>query len=351
MKLCFVLGTRPEIIKLFPVIKECEKNNLNFILIHTNQHYDYNLDEVFFEELNMKKPDYNLGVGSGTQGIQLAKMFVEIEKILIKEMPDYVIVQGDTNSVFSGALIAKRLGIKVAHIEAGLRSYDLSMPEEQNRIYVDHISDFLFVPTITQKNTLISENINSEKIFITGNTIVDSVNFISSKIKFENSNLNLLTLHRPENTDNKIRLQKIINNLEKIAEKNNFKYIFPIHPRTKNKLKLFGINLNPNFFKIINPISYVSMLSLIKNSNVVFTDSGGIQEESCILKVPSLNLRTTTERPECINVGSSKIVSDNYENLSLFYTEFTNIKKRNWKNPFGDGNISRKIIKILLKNE
>ena len=341
MKKAIILGTRPEIIKLSPLIRELKEED---ILIHTNQHYSENMDKVFFDELNLRKPNYNLNVGSGSHGKQTADMLVKIEEILIKEKPDVVIVQGDTNSVLAGALAATKLHIKVAHVEAGLRSFDMSMPEEKNRIMVDHISDYLFSPTQETTQHLLNEGISKDKIFTVGNTIVDATLSNSNLIEKDVSNkYMLLTMHRAENVDSRERLEFLISQINLIA--NSINVIFPIHPRTKKMLEEFNLNLHSNI-TVIEPVGYLEFLKLQKNATLILTDSGGIQEEACILKVPCITLRTTTERPETISVGANILMTSNLEE---------DVKKMlqintNWENPFGE-NATQKIMEILEEDK
>ncbi|XRO75884.1 non-hydrolyzing UDP-N-acetylglucosamine 2-epimerase [Methanocaldococcus sp. 28A] len=363
MKLSIILGTRPEIIKLSPIIRGLENKDLNWHIIHTNQHYSENMDKIFFEELNLPKPKYNLNVGSGTHAQQTGKMLIGMEEVLLKENPDIVIVQGDTNTTLAGALVASKLKINIAHVEAGLRSFDRNMPEEINRVLTDHISDYLFAPTEKAKNNLLREGIEENKIFVVGNTIVDATlqNLkIAEKnenaIAFFNSiiddNYFLLTLHRAENVDNKKRLKNIINGIFKITEIYDKDIIFPIHPRTKKRLKEFNLfnKLKSNKkIKIIEPIGYLEFLILEKNADLILTDSGGVQEEACILKTPCITFRDNTERPETVEVGANILVGDNKEKL-IKAVEIMLNKERNWENPFGDGNSGKRIIKILIKS-
>jgi UDP-N-acetylglucosamine 2-epimerase (non-hydrolysing) len=352
-----IFGTRPEIIKLYPVIRHLRIHNQLFTLIHTNQHYSVELDEIFFKELNIPIPEYNLLVGSHSHGKQTGLMLHKIEKILLKERPEYVIVQGDTNSTLAGALAAVKIGIKVIHIEAGLRSYDMRMPEEVNRLMVDHISDILFTPTDIQKQILIHEGINESKIHTVGNTIVDSINHnltisndkssILGEFQLQPKNYFLLTLHRPSNVDDKSNLLIIFNGLERVIETFNHIVVFPIHPRTLNKIKEFEIELHPQI-KIINPVGYLDMLKLIKFSKLVFTDSGGIQEESCILNIPTLTIRDNTERTETIHLGANIIVGTDSEKMLEGVEHFQN-DKNNWVHPYGD-NVAEKIITLVEEN-
>ena len=364
MKLSIILGTRPEIIKLSPIIRMLEKTNIDWHIIHTNQHYSENMDKIFFEELNLPKPKYNLNIGSGTHGEQTGKMLIKIEKVLLKEKPNVVIVQGDTNTVLAGALTASKLKIDVAHVEAGLRSFDKNMPEEINRVLTDHISSYLFAPTEKAKDNLLNEGIEENKIFVVGNTIVDAT-LQNLKIAekntfvrefFENiTNMEdyfLLTLHRAENVDNEERLKNIIDGIIKVIDIFDKTIIFPIHPRTKKRLEEFNLleKLKSNKkIKIIEPVGYLEFLMLEKNAELILTDSGGVQEEACILKIPCITLRDNTERPETVEVGANILVGDDKEKL-INAVEIMLNKERDWENPFGDGKSGERIIKILHGN-
>ena len=353
MKLAIILGTRPEIIKMSPIIKECESRKLDYFILHTNQHYSVELDKIFFSELKLPQPKYNLGIGSKPHGEQVGQMLIEIEKILMNEKPDIVLVQGDTNSVLAGALAASKLGIKIGHVEAGLRSYDRTMPEEINRVITDHISDYLFAPTEESKQNLIKEGI-SEKIFVVGNTIVDAV-FQNIKIAEQSVNvlkaLNikpkeyvLLTMHRPSSVDTKENLVGILKGIELVYKKFKLPIIFPIHPRTEKMLNFFKLDI-PSEIKIIKPQGFFEFLQLEKNAKLILTDSGGVQEEACILNVPCVTLRENTERPETLEVKSAMLAGHSPKKI-LESVEIM-LGKHEWKNPFGDGKTSQRIIKIL----
>jgi len=358
MKICIILGTRPEIIKMSPIIRECERQKLDYFIIHTNQHYSEKLDRIFFEELELPKPKYNLDIGSGTHAEQTGKALIEIEKVLIKGKPDIVLVEGDTNTVLAGALAATKLHIKVGHVEAGLRSYDREMPEEINRVLTDHCSDFLFAPTKKAKEILIKEGISKKKIFVTGNTIVDAVyqniklakkkSKILKKLNLKEEKYFLLTCHRQENVDKKERLRGILDGLNLLYKKFTLSIIYPIHPRTKKRIKEFRLKI-PEGTKLIEPVGYLDFLQLEANAKLVLTDSGGIQEEACILKVPCVTLRDNTERPETLEARSNILAGTNPEKI-LKEVETMLSKKRNWGNPFGGGGSGRKIVKIILKN-
>lgn len=361
MKASIVLGTRPEIIKMAPVIRECEKQGIDYFILHTGQHYDYELDKIFFNELQLTPESINLAVGSGTHGEATGKMLIGIEKILKKEKPDVVLVQGDTNTVLAGALAAVKLHINVGHVESGLRSYDRRQPEEYNRVITDHISNFLFAPTKKAKETLINEGINKEYIYMTGNTIVDAVvqtleiaqekSKILDKLGIEKSNYFLVTAHREENVDFKETLLEILKGFENISKKYNLPLIYPIHPRTQKRIREFRLTnfvKNIKNLKLIEPIGFFDLLIMEANAKLVLTDSGGMVEEACILKVPCVSVRDYTDRPESIEVGASILSGYKAEKI-LEAIEKMLSKKRDWKNPFGDGKSAKKIIKILRR--
>ncbi|RJX15396.1 UDP-N-acetylglucosamine 2-epimerase (non-hydrolyzing) [Candidatus Bathyarchaeota archaeon] len=354
MKIAIILGTRPELIKMSPIIMELEKQNLDYFILHTGQHYSYSLDKVFFEELGLPEPKYNLMVGSGTHAEETSKIMVGVEKILLREKPDIVLVEGDTNTVLAGALAAVKLKIVVGHVEAGLRSYDRKMPEEINRILTDHVSDMLFTPTLKAKYNLLKEGISEARIFITGNTIVDALiqnlkrinDFnILDKLGIHQNDYFLVTLHREENVDDRKRLSKILEGLTTVHKEFDMPVIFPIHPRTKKRMEEF--NLNPKGLILIEPLGYLDFLKLESKARLVLTDSGGIQEEACVLKVPCVTLRDSTERPETIEVGANMLTDANPKNI-LEKVGFMLKRSRNWENPLGDGKAGRRIVEILV---
>lgn len=358
MKICITLGTRPEIIKMAPVIKECKKRGIDFFVIHSNQHYSENLDRVFFEELGINTPKYNLGIGSGSHGNQTGNILIKVEEILMEEKPRFMLAQGDTNTVVGAALAATKLDIKVGHIEAGLRSYNRRMPEETNRTITDHVSDYLFCPTEKQKKILKGEGIEEDKIFVVGNTIVDAVfqnlkiaekkSDILDKLDLEKDRYFLVTAHRALNVDLKQNLIKLIDSLKEVSEKFNYKVIFPTHPRTKKKIDKFKLDLRK--VKLTSPLGYFDFLCLEKNARLILTDSGGVQEEACILKVPCVTLREETERPETVEVGANTLVGIKKTSV-LEGVEAMMDRKRNWKSPFGDGDSADKIIDIITNEK
>ncbi|MCL2116318.1 MAG: UDP-N-acetylglucosamine 2-epimerase (non-hydrolyzing) [Methanobrevibacter sp.] len=382
MKVAIVLGTRPEIIKMASIIDEIKLKGLNLVLIHTGQHYDYEMSDQFFLDLELPAPDYNIGVGSGMHGEQTALMIEGIEEILINEKVDILLVQGDTNAVLAGALAASKLHLPVGHVEAGLRSFDETMPEEINRKIADVCSRFYFVPTEQSAINLSLEGINRNNIFITGNTIVDACfrNLKIAKKKFTNNSsiklvkinesndnkdflLNLneldnvltLTLHRAENVDNKDRLNNII---EALAELNDLNIIFPIHPRTKKTLENFGLFsklANLKNVHLIEPVGYLDFLFILSKSLLILTDSGGIQEEAITLDIPVLTLRYNTERPETIAAGGNILVGSNKEKIlekanSILNDENFLNQMKNAINPYGTGDSGEKIVDIILNS-
>jgi UDP-N-acetylglucosamine 2-epimerase (non-hydrolysing) len=353
-KIAIVVGTRPEIIKMSPIIRELENRNAEFYIIHSGQHYSYELDKVFFDQLHLPKPKYKLDIGSKSPGLQTSLIIAGIEKIILKNKPNILLSQGDTNTVLGASIAARKAGIPLGHVESGLRSYDESMPEEWNRIMADHISDFLFAPTRKAREILLKEDIEKKKIFVTGNTIVDAVfqnyQYISNKKNILNDlgilkeKYGLLSLHRQENVDDHQRFKSIISGVKLIQKKLDIPIIYPIHPRSKKMAKKFGIDFGK--ITILDPLDYLTFLFLEKNSKVILTDSGGVQEEACILKIPCVTLRNNTERPETVEVGANIISGTNQEKI------FSSVKKilkneKSWKNPFGDGTSSSKIIKII----
>ncbi len=347
------LGTRPEIVKLSPIIRLLIKKQKKFVIVHTNQHFSANMDSSFFEALELPPPNFNLKVAKRNNGEMLSEIISKAGEVLSKVKPSLVLVQGDTNSVLGGTLSALKLGIPVGHVEAGLRSYDDSMPEELNRRLCDHVSDFLFCPTDVQEKILLGEGISKSRIFVTGNTIVDAVlSSASTSIGSDPSVAEylLLTLHRPSNVDNRDVLSGILKGIEAVSKKFKTKVIFPVHPRTKKMLSKFNLTPDKNIFELLDPVGYLKMINYEKNAKLILTDSGGIQEEACILNVPCVTIRENTERPETIKVGSNALSGVQPE--AILDKSVKMIKKRGgWANPYGDGKSAQKILKILEKNK
>jgi len=352
MKILTVVGARPQFIKLAPLSKILRGNGVDEIIIHTGQHYDENMNNLFFKELEIPEPDYNLGIGSGNHGEQTGKMLIEIEKIMLKENPDLVIVYGDTNSTLAGALAASKLHIKLAHVEAGLRSFNKRMPEEINRVLTDHVSDILFCPTQTAVENLKNEGI-TKGVYLVGDVMFDAlVHF--SKISDMKSNIlerlnikpkeyYLATIHRAENTDNYERLKNILTAFSKMNET----VVFPIHPRTRKMINYYGLNdlLENNNIKLIDPVGYLDMLKLEKNAKAILTDSGGVQKEAFWLKVPCITLRDETEWIETVNLGWNRLVGSDVEKILKAVRDLKFGVDVNFENDFS----VKKIYEIIKK--
>ena len=313
------------------------------------------MDKVFFEQLELPEAKYNLDVGSGTHGKQTGEMLIGIEKILQQESPDAVLVQGDTNTVLAGAVAASKLGIKVGHVEAGLRSYDRRMPEEINRVLADHCSDYLFAPTKGSMEILLREGVEEKKVFMVGNTVVDAVhqNLRIAQLKTQIFNrlgvgageYILATSHRQENVDDKTRFAGLIEGLRRVQRELGLLLIYPIHPRAKKQLEMFG--LVTKGLMLVEPLDYLSFLQLESKAKLVLTDSGGVQEETCILGVPCVTLRDNTERPETLAVGANILAGTDPDKI-LEAAKTMCSKKKSWANPFGDGKTGERIMKTLL---
>ena len=349
MKLCIIVGTRPQIIKSQPIIKEILARKLKLHIIHTGQHYDYQMSKVFFEEMKIRDPDLNLEVGPGTPTNQLAQIILKLESPLKKIKPDVVIVPGDTRSALGAALCANRLGIRVAHIEAGARSMEFDMEEEINRRMIDHCSNLLFAPTLNCYKNLKKESVLGHAYF-TGDTMYDvflEFKKILDLKKSDNDRYVLMTLHRQDNIKNPQRIKKIIDLAKQISTK-GWNVVFPVHPHTRKQIKSFGINLDG--INTINPVKYSEMLLLLCNANLLLTDSGGLQKEAFWLNTPCVTLRKSTEWIETLD-GRHNILLGTIKNSSLKL--ITNILQQkqlkvNTSPQFGDGKAAKKIISILL---
>ena len=368
MKIGVVLGTRPEIIKMAPIIDEILKRDIDLIIIHTGQHYDKEMSDNFFSDLEIPAPDYNIHVGSGSHGKQTALMMEGIEDVLLKENVDIVLVQGDTNAVLAGALVASKLHIPIGHVEAGLRSFDMTMPEEINRKVCDVVSSMYFIPTEKSAINLLAEGFSRRNLFVTGNTVVDAcfrhLDIARKKGIQEESlarlnieemdNILTLTMHRAENVDDKSRVMNVIDALKEL---NSIDIIFPIHPRTKKTLQNFGLFDELNNLEhvhIIKPLGYLDFLQLTSLSSLILTDSGGLQEEAITLNVPSLTLRYNTERPETVSAGGNILVGCDKEVILnnafkiLNNIEFRN-KMKNAVNPYGQGDSAKLTVDAIQK--
>ena len=354
-KIITILGARPQFIKAAAFSRALrESESLAEIIIHTGQHYDHQMSEVFFNELEIPKPQINLHVGSGTHGKMTGEMLIKIEDVLLKEKPDMVMVYGDTNSTLAGALAASKLLIPLAHVEAGLRSFFKDMPEEQNRIVTDHLSELLFCPTEVAIQNLKNEGIsaNSDKnvqIYQTGDIMLDVSLFYREKLKNRESLIKgsyfLLTLHRAENNSNKERLSQIVTSLNSIQ---NIHGIFPVHPGTLKKMDEFGLSLNKNI-KIVDPVGYLDMLKLESEASFIITDSGGVQKEAFFLQKPCVTLRDQTEWVETVDSGWNTLVGRNIADLPRIVSSLKPPAK--WPRLYGSGNaaeiIRDKIINYL----
>jgi UDP-N-acetylglucosamine 2-epimerase (non-hydrolysing) len=350
-----ILGTRPEIIKMSPVIRECRRRELDFLIIHTEQHHAYEMDRVFFEDLQLPEPRFRLGVGQGAHGAQTGRLLQGIEKVLVEQKPDAVLVQGDTNTVLAGALAAAKLHVPVGHVEAGLRSYDRRMPEELNRVLADHASDLLFAPTGQARDILLSEGIDDDKIHVTGNTIVDAVeqNLAIARSRgrsptdhgLSDGGYIVVTAHRPENVDHGERLEMLLEAVANVRRETGLEVICPLHPRTENKVRTFGLQM-PEEIRIIEPLGFLDFLQLEAQADLILTDSGGMQEEACILQVPCVTLRENTERPETVEAGANVLAGIQPREVLRSVRDMLG-RNGGWSNPFGDGRSARRILDIV----
>ncbi len=353
MRILTILGARPQFIKAGSVSREIAKHqNIQEIIIHTGQHFDTNMSDVFFDEMKIPKPDYNLGINGKSHGAMTGQMLEKIEEILIQEKPDWVMVYGDTNSTLAGALAASKLHIKIAHIEAGLRSFNTKMPEEVNRILTDRVSSILFCPTQIAVDNLSIEgygNISTCKIMKSGDVMQDGAMFYSSFAKKPNGlhinkNYILSTIHRAENTDNRQRLKNIIDALNYISKEKDI--ILPLHPRTKNILKENELTLSENIL-VIEPVGYLEMIWLIQNSSIIMTDSGGLQKEAFFFEKPCITLRDETEWVELIENNYNVLVGTDKD--KIIYTCKEHIFNKNFQiDLYGMGKASENIIRELL---
>ncbi len=357
MKPMIVASTRPELIKLSPVMRAFDKRAIKYVFVTTGQHYDDSLFGDFIKDLELKTPDYDIKVGSGSQAYQTSVAMVELERLMVKEGPDVVIVQGDTNSVLSSALAAVKLHVPVAHVEAGLRSFDKIMPEEVNRTVADHCSRILFAPTEKAGLNLINEGIDPGDVHVVGNTVVDatvgSLEIARKRSKQSDgpSGYLVLTLHRPENVDDPQRLKGIIEAISMLDER----IVFPVHPRTRNMLEKFKLKTGKNV-SLKGPMGYLDFLMLLSTAKAVLTDSGGIQEEAIVLNVPCITLRTTTERPETVEAGGNVLAGVDPKTILEKAGSVLNDRKlysemKSARNPLGDGRAGERIVDILLRME
>lgn len=359
MKITIIAGARPNFIKIAPIIKAIEKRQaegkiISFRLVHTGQHYDKNLSDTFFEELNIPHPNANLEVKSGSQAQQTGAIMIAFEKELLQNPCDLVLVVGDVNSTMACTIVAKKMNVKVAHVEAGIRSGDMTMPEEINRIVTDSITDYFFTTSTSASENLLKNDIDPSNVHFVGNVMIDTLyqnldrilapNFWT-EFGLETKNYIILTLHRPSNVDQEKSLIDLLEGIDKMV--GDKKIIFPIHPRTKAILGETNLNLKNILF--VEPQGYLNFMYLIKNSFAVITDSGGISEETTVLGIPCFTMRTTTERPETIKIGTNNLVGISLENLQNLFGRFLqNGAKKSEIPELWDGKTSERIIDILV---
>ncbi len=360
MKITLVAGARPNFIKIAPIIKAIEKKQnegekLSYRLVHTGQHYDKNLSDTFFEELNIPHPNANLEVKSGSQSVQTAAIMIAFEQELIQNPCDLVLVVGDVNSTMACAIVAKKLNIKVTHVEAGIRSGDMTMPEEINRIVTDSITDYFFTTSSWAGDNLLKYGANSSSIHFVGNVMIDTLHQNLDRISAPNfwkeydlevGKYIILTLHRPANVDEEKSLVKLLRGIDNMV--GDKKVIFPIHPRTKAILGATNLKLKNIIF--VEPQGYLNFMYLIKNSFAVITDSGGISEETTVLGIPCFTMRNNTERPETQAIGTNTLVGTSIENLEKIFVEFlVNGPRKAGIPELWDGKAAERIIAVLLK--
>ena len=355
MKIAIVVGTRPEIIKMAPVIRACVARAVPHLLLHTGQHYSFEMDGVFFRELGLPPPHDNLEVGSGSATFQIAAMLRGLEPILAAERPDVLLVEGDTNSVLAAALAAQKCGVAVGHVEAGLRSYDRRMPEEINRILTDHLSEWLFAPTETARDTLLGEGVAAARVHVTGNTVVDELLLqrpraerpeLFARFAVTKRGYALATVHRAENTDDEARLRGIFSGLSRTAEALGQPVLAALHPRTARRLETLGLAVDGGV-RALPPLGYLDFVGLQAGATVVLTDSGGLQEEACCLRVPCVTLRDNTERPESVAVGANVLAGADPDRIVACARDMA-ARPRVWDNPFGDGRAGERIVDLLV---
>jgi len=354
MLICSVVGARPNFMKIAPIVYELKRRKIPNILVHTGQHYDNNMSKVFFEELELPQPDIYLGIGSDTHARQTARIMIAFEDICRQYHPDLVIVVGDVNSTLAAALTAAKLSIPVAHVEAGLRSFDRSMPEEINRIIVDHLSEILFTTEPSANENLLREGIDPDRIFYVGNCMIDTlIKYIQlaeqrapwKMFNLEPSNYALLTLHRSSNVDNLETLKLLITVINDISS--YLPILFPVHPRTQQRLKQWSISVAPSV-KLTEPLPYLTFLGLMAKAKFVLTDSGGVQEETTFLNIPCLTLRQNTERPITCIIGTNRLVGYDPEKIRESVELILNGKwPSGQRPPLWDGRASQRIVDVI----
>jgi len=358
MKVLNVVGARPNFMKIAPIVEAMKKaSRLDGILVHTGQHYDAGMSDVFFTDLGIPRPDVHLGVGSGSHAEQTARVMIEFEKVCLSEKPDSILVVGDVNSTMACTLVGSKLRIPVAHVEAGLRSFDRAMPEEINRLVTDALADLLFTTSRDADENLAREGVRAEKIHFVGNVMIDTLLRhrekaakldVMSKLGVQRENFALVTLHRPSNVDDPAVFGGILGALRTISQK--MPVVFPIHPRSRKRIEEFGLDVGP--LKITDPFGYLEFLNLTSNARIVLTDSGGLQEETTILRVPCLTLRRNTERPVTMSHGTNILVGPDGERI---VEAFGRVMSGDWK-PKGppelwDGHAAERIVAVVGRGQ
>lgn len=346
--------------KAAPVLRAISgRNSTRQVLVHTGQHYDSNMSEVFFKQLGLPEPDKDLGVGSGSHARQTAEVMVRLEEVLIEEKPDLVLVYGDVNSTMAGALVCSKLMIPVGHVEAGLRSFDRTMPEEINRLITDQVSDLLFTPSGDGNANLAREGVSAEKIHLVGNVMIDTVRRLlpsaldlwtklSSTFHLLEKDFALVTLHRPSNVDEPSMLSRIMAVLQELSM--DMPFIFPVHPRTRSRLEQARLAKADKGLRLVNPLGYLEFLCLQSKAAIVITDSGGIQEETTYLEVPCLTVRENTERPVTVDVGTNTLVGRDMDRLKKEFENIISGHGRQGRIPYlWDGRAAARIADIVLK--
>ena len=359
MKIDLIIGARPNLMKISPIIEEIKDvqlkgEKINYRLIHTGQHFDKNMSESFFEQLGIPLPDINLGAGGGSQAEQTAKIMIGYESLLNKGLTDFCLVVGDVTSTMACAIVAKKMNIKVIHVEGGIRSWDLSMPEEINRLVTDSITDYFFTTSETANENLLKNGISSDRIFYVGNTMIDTLlknrskfkkPTIWDKIKLIDKNYIVMTLHRPANVDGEDILQDLLNEI--IANSKNIPIIFPVHPRTAKQMALISISF-PNLY-MIEPLGYLEFNYLVERAKLVITDSGGITEETTVMNIPCMTLRDNTERPETIELGTNELLGTNPKAIAPAMEKLFSGRWKKGRIPhLWDGKTAQRIVHSLL---
>ena len=360
-KILSIVGARPNFIKIAPIDKAFRKyrKEVEHRICHTGQHFDDRMSKIFFEDLKMPRPDFYLGVGGGSHAEQTARIMLELEKVLSEECPDLVIVPGDVNSTLAGALVASKMRIPIAHVEAGLRSYDKTMPEEINRIVTDVVSDYLFVSEHSGTHNLRSEGMDDDKIYFVGNVMIDTLEAhydlieaspITKEMGLEQGKYILATFHRPSNVDNKTDLEALMKTLGRLAEERTL--VFPVHPRTRKQIKANGLDSKlPKGLVLTDPLGYIEFLSLMRYAELVITDSGGIQEETTYLGVQCITVRKNTERPVTMDVGTNHLVGTDLEKVEKTAKDIlSGITKPGRIPELWDGKTAKRIAEIIVEN-